>query len=59
MHYICVAQKVVSTSGTDFSSSSWQLSWTIGEPVINTFSNSNYTLHRVFISHLSRRKIVI
>jgi hypothetical protein len=36
-NYIC-AQEVISSSGSSFQNSTNQLSWTIGEPVIETFS---------------------
>ena len=41
-------QFVIGTSGTDFSSSNAQLSWTIGETVINTLLTGNQQLTQGF-----------
>jgi len=41
-------QFVIGTSGADFSSSNVQLSWTLGETVINTFSTGNQQLTQGF-----------
>ncbi|MBI4647362.1 MAG: SprB repeat-containing protein [Bacteroidia bacterium] len=42
------AQKVVSSSGSDFTSPSWKLCFTLGEPAIKTYTGANYTLSQGF-----------
>src|SRR4030042_5240439 len=41
---LCLAQQVVSTAGSHSGNATVQLSWTIGEPVISTFSNGSNIL---------------
>ena len=41
-------QQVISSGGTNFKGTSVELSWTIGEPVIETYSNSNTILTQGF-----------
>ncbi|MBI4649651.1 MAG: SprB repeat-containing protein, partial [Bacteroidia bacterium] len=43
-----LAQKVVSTSGSDYTSSNWKLCWTLGELAIKTYTDANYTLSQGF-----------
>jgi hypothetical protein len=42
------AQEVISSGGSHFSGSGVSLSWTIGEPVIETLTNGSYTLTQGF-----------
>ena len=42
------AQEIVAAGGGTYSGTSVQLSWTIGEPVIETFSSGNITLTQGF-----------
>lgn len=42
------AQEVISSGGAHFTGSGVSLSWTIGEPVIATFTNGGYTLTQGF-----------
>lgn len=42
------AQTVISTSGEEFSHTSGKLSWTLGEPVIETFSTASFKLTQGF-----------
>ncbi len=42
------AQTIISTSGNDFRNNNLQISWTLGEPVIETFSNGNTQLTQGF-----------
>lgn len=42
------AQEIVANSGSHFTTNQKQISWTIGEPVITTFSNENFHLTQGF-----------
>lgn len=42
------AQEIISTNGDSYSNASAQLSWTIGEPVIETFASGANTLTQGF-----------
>jgi hypothetical protein len=51
----CFAQQVISSAGTTATSTSAQLSWTVGEPVIETFTGTGVILTQGF--HQSRYTI--
>jgi hypothetical protein len=42
------AQEVISSAGATYSSANLQLSWTVGEPVVETFSNGSTILTQGF-----------
>lgn len=46
-NYIC-AQEVISTTGSSFENSTNQLSWTLGEPIIETFTAGQSILTQGF-----------
>lgn len=46
-NYVC-AQEVISSSGSSFENSTNQLSWTLGEPVIETFSDAKSVITQGF-----------
>lgn len=52
MHGACLSQQVISTTGTHAAGANVQLSWTIGEPVIETFTGTSVILTQGF--HQSR-----
>ncbi len=48
LHVISNAQEIISSSGNHFSSSNLQISWTLGETVIETVSNTTMQLTQGF-----------
>jgi hypothetical protein len=46
-HSVC-AQEVISSSGSSFENSTNQLSWTLGEPIIETFSTGQLVITQGF-----------